>query len=123
MVVLGYISAEIINTLGLDLSPGAPIYIGESNIRHMKKSHPEDYKRYRHLLKEILNDPDYVGINPSDQSIEFVKEIQMGDEFIKVAVRVSQNGKHYARTLYKLNTRRTLNFIRDGKLLKIDRKH
>ncbi|MEG2417740.1 MAG: PBECR2 nuclease fold domain-containing protein [Eubacterium sp.] len=123
MAIIGHIPIEVIKALSLDLSPGVPVFIGESNINHMKHRHPEDYNRYGHLLKDIINNPDYAGINPSDKSIEFVKEIQVGDEYIKVAVRVSKTGKHFARSLYKLNTKRTLNFIRDKKLLKIDRKH
>ena len=39
-------------------------------------------------LPEILVNPDYVGINPSDDPIEYVKIFENNGIFVKVAVRV-----------------------------------
>ena len=43
---IGNFSARIIELLELDIPVGTPIYIADSNIEHMKSSHPEDYKKY-----------------------------------------------------------------------------
>lgn len=86
----------------------------------MKTSHPDDYAKYKEELPNILNHPDYVGINPKDNSIEYVKEFLVDNEYVKVAVRISTKGQYYARSLYVLNNRRTENFIKKGTLKKVD---
>lgn len=42
---IGNFSARVIELLELDIPVGTPIYIADSNIEHMKSSHPEDYKK------------------------------------------------------------------------------
>ena len=66
----------------------------------------------------ILAAPDYVGQNPTDGSIEFVKEFLLAGEYVKVAVRLSQSDRFYARSLYVLNNNRVKNFIAKGTLKK-----
>lgn len=116
---VGRLSAQVVELLQLSLKENQPIYLGESNISHMKKRHPDDYSKYGKYLSEILARPDYVGENPKDGSIEYVKEFMVDDEFVKVAVRLSGGGTLYARSLYTLNPNRVKNFIRKGTLKKI----
>ena len=47
----------------------------------MKTSHPSDYNKYGGEIKNILANPDYVGKNPKDDSIEFVKEYMIDNEY------------------------------------------
>ncbi len=116
---VGRLSARVIELLELQLQENQPIYIGDSNISHMKRKHPTDYARYGGYISDILLSPDYVGENPTDGSIEYVKEFLVDDEFVKVAVRLSGGGALYARSLYVLNHNRVLNFIEKGTLKKV----
>ena len=116
---VGQSTSEVINTLGLNHSAGCPIYIGETNIAHMKDTHPVDYEKYGLQIEEILSNPDYVGLNPKDGSIEYVKEFLVEREYVKVAVRIAHSGKFYARSIYVLNTKRVQNFIRKGTLKRV----
>ena len=113
---VGFFSAKVINALGLDIKPGTPIYLGESNITHIQRSHPAEYNDYLTEIPNILDSPDYVGINTKDDSIEFVKEYKQGNDFLKVAVRVTVSGKYYARSIYILNPNRVSNYIAKGTL-------
>ncbi|MBO6178340.1 MAG: transposase [Selenomonadaceae bacterium] len=111
------IKTEVIQALGLNCAENTPIYLGQSNIEHMKQSHPKEYEKYFERINEILNLPDYVGMNPSDNSIEYIREYQSEcGEFVKVAVRVSASGRYYARSLYVLRSGRVQNFIQKGTL-------
>ena len=92
--------------------------LGESNIAHMASRHPEDYALYGEYIPLILSMPDYVALNTKDESIEYVKEVQMDDIYVKVAVRVSERGQLFARSVYRLNTNRAKNFIEKGTLKK-----
>lgn len=121
MKVIGKISSLVELTLNLQNITDYNIYIGNSNITHMQNSHPADYLRYKDEIVNILANPDYVGLNKKDLSIEYVKEFQFNNEFVKVAVRVSQNNRFYARSLYVLNNKRVYNFIRKNTLIPVDK--
>ncbi|SHK39512.1 hypothetical protein SAMN05216582_103103 [Selenomonas ruminantium] len=117
MKPIAHFSKSVIDALGLDVAENTPIFIGESNIKHMKQSHPGDYDKYGEFKEDILKNPDYVGRNPKDDSIEFVREYRIdNDDFVKVAVRISLKGRYYARSLYVLNANRVRNFIKKGTL-------
>jgi hypothetical protein len=116
IVKIGEISQTVIEALKIDITPGTSILIGDTNIAHMKLKHGADYDKYGDQIHEIITDPDYVGINPSDTSLEFVKKIGTDEDYVKVAVRISSQGKHFARSLYVLNTNRTQDFIAKGAL-------
>ena len=115
---VGKLSQRVIELLGLTLSEGRSILLGESNIAHMVSRHPEDYALYGEYIPLILSMPDYVALNTKDESIEYVKEVQMDDVSVKVAVRVSARGQLFARSVYRLNTNRAKNFIEKGTLKK-----
>lgn len=117
---VGTITQNIINTLGLtNIKPNTPILLGNTNIQHMQTSHPTDYQKYGSHLKNILSSPDYVGVNKKDNSIEYVKEFKIENEFVKVAVRISLNGNVFARSIYILNNNRVNNFINKGTLKRV----
>lgn len=116
---IGIISKKIQNLLGISIDGDANIYLGYSNVTHMKTSHPDDFRKYSDEIKNILSYPDYVGINKKDNSIEFVKEYKINNEFVKVAVRVSLNNRYFARSLYILKNNRVNNFIKNGTLKKV----
>ena len=116
---VGKVSARVISLLGASLQIVQPIYLGPSNIAHMQSSHPADYAKYGQCIPLILAQPDYVGENPKDGSIEYVKDFQINGEFVKVAVRLSGGGTLFARSLYVLNPNRVNNFIQKGTLKKV----
>ncbi|MBO5605432.1 MAG: hypothetical protein J5915_08615 [Acidaminococcaceae bacterium] len=113
---VGSFKTKIISLLGLDIEPGTPIFLGESNMAHIQRKHPAEYEDYLTEIPHILDSPDYVGVNTKDDSIEFVKEYKQGNDFLKVAVRVSVSGKYFARSIYTLNSNRVQNYIAKGTL-------
>lgn len=86
----------------------------------MKSKHSADYAKYGEKIPDIISSPDYARVNPKDGSVEYVKEFEIDNEFVKVAVRVSGNGVYYARSLYVLNRKRVQNFIEKGTLKSLD---
>lgn len=113
---IAQIAPEIFQMLNIPLPKNCNIYIGDSNIDHMKTSHPNDFKKYGSEIANILQYPDFVGRNAKDDSIEFVKEFEIDNEFVKVAVRISAGKKFFARSLYVLNPNRVKRFIDKGTL-------
>lgn len=117
-LLVGTLSPRVIELLGLSYRAGQAIMLGESNIAHMKSKHPGDYAQFGAYIPQILSDPDYVGQNPADGSIEYVKEFVIEGAFVKVAVRVASSGTLFARSVYVLNPNRVKNFIAKGTLKK-----
>ncbi len=116
---VGELSEKIILALNLNCEVGQPIMLSDSNILHMLDRHPAEYNRFGAFIPLIVKEPDYVGINPKDNSLEFVKEFQIEDEFVKVAVRASNSNTLFVRSLYCLNSNRVRNFVSKGTLKKI----
>lgn len=116
---VGKVSQTVAALIGDSTLANQDILLGSTNISHMQKKHPQDYAKYGQYIPQILSNPDYVGSNPKDNSIEYVKEFKVDGEYVKVAVRVSNSGKLYARTVYVLNPARTNNFIQKGTLKKV----
>lgn len=97
---VGKVTNKIIKILGLDYKKEEPIFIGEANINHMKEEHKEDFEKYGANIEDIINNPTYLARNEKKKSIEFIKEYEIDGEFVLVAVRVSSNNVHFARTMY-----------------------
>lgn len=116
--IVGKVTPEIASILGLTPPDDTNIYLAQSNLDHMRTSHPADFAKYGADLITILAYPDYVGQNPSDGSIEYVKEYKINGEYVKVAVRLSKSDRYYARSLYVLNHNRVKNYIAKGTLKK-----
>lgn len=104
--------------MGISVPEDRTIYLGPSNIAHMQSSHPADFTKYGSELINILAFPDYVGQNPTDGSIEYVKEFLTEGEYVKVAVRLARTDRFYARSLYVLNDKRVKKYIAKGTLKK-----
>ena len=113
---IGSFSQKVIELLQLDITAGTPIYIGSSNVEHIKSRHPYEYDKYFPYISDIISTPDYVGRNPSDESVSFVKFYQMGGEYVRVAVRVTTNGTAFAKTLHLLSTANAEKYIGKGTL-------
>ena len=117
---IAYISQIVIDILELDLAPNTPVFIGETNLEHIKNRHPYEYERYLPDIGLIISSPDYVGLNPKDASILFVKLYEVNGEYVRVAVRITSGGKCYAKTLHLLSTCNAERYIEKGTLKKLD---
>ena len=118
MIKVGEINQRVIDLLKLNIEAGTPIFMGKSNIEHMIQSHPSDYEAYSQSIPDIIETPDYIGVNPKDKSIEYVKVFIIQNESVKVAVRVSHGGLYYARTIYARDITKMERFISKGYLIK-----
>ena len=97
---IGKITNKIIKILNLDYKEEQLIYIGKSNINHIKTQHPKDFRKYSREIENIIKKPTYVARNEKKNSIEFIKEYKVDEEFVLVAIRVSSNNIHFVRTMY-----------------------
>lgn len=120
MEIVGYISQSVIKRLNLEIEPNTPVFIGESNIEHIKNRHPYEYDKYYKDIGMIINSPDYVGINPKDGSILFVKLYKIDGEYVRIAVKITSGGMCFVKTLHLLSTCNAERYLEKGTLKKLD---
>ena len=114
--IIGIVSTAVADMLGEGrrlYKAGDIIYLGESNVNHMKRRHSSAYSKYGDRLTQIVSEPDYVGINDEDGSLEYVK---IFDDHVKLVVRVAGDKKLYVRSMYTVYQSRTEFFIKSGRL-------
>ena len=73
-----------------------------------------DYDKYGKDIAEIIKSPTYVAKNPNQGSIEYIKEYKIEDEFVLVAVRISNKGTMFAKTLFTMTERKKNIYLRNG---------
>ena len=115
--IIGEISDKIKTILNLDIDAGTPILIGRSNIDHIQREHPNEYEKYIDLIPKIISVPDFIGQNPKDGSIEYIKSFPIsGGNYVKLAVRISGDGHLFARSLYEILDRTVKRRLENGML-------
>lgn len=113
---VGEVDEIVINILNLSLNPDTPIFIGETNIEHMKEEHPEDFEKYGDKIVEILQAPDYVAKHPRKDSIEYIKVFydEGKDDRVLVAIRATTKGIIFARTLFVMADDKVAKYTEKG---------
>lgn len=113
---IGVVGEQIVKSFNLPISPDTPIYIGLNNRIHMENNHGEIYRQYSDRITEIIESPDYVGLNPHDQSLEYYKDYGEITIHIKLAVRPTKNGVYYAKTMYDINEHSLKSYLKSGRI-------
>ena len=111
---IGKVSKKVIELLGLDYKEELPIILGDTNIEHIKRQHPIDYEKYGKDIEKIIRNPTYVAKNPNQGSIEYIKKYKIEDEFVLVAVRISNKGTMFAKTLFTMTERKKNIYLKNG---------
>jgi hypothetical protein len=103
--VVGQFSEKIIKALGLSVAVGTEIYFSDSSFEHALERHNE-VSEYIKFIADILEFPDFVSCR-EDKTVCFIRQMSNGEEFcLVVPVRSASDGKHFVRTLYRINEKR-----------------
>ena len=120
---VGVINQQVIKKLVLSIKENTPIMLGETNIEHMKSEHPDDFEKYFNQLKNILSAPDYIAKHPKKPSIEYIKVFYDEDkkDHVLVAVRASNRGVFYARSLFIMSDEKVEKYRKKGALIEYEK--
>ncbi|EEM56360.1 MULTISPECIES: PBECR2 nuclease fold domain-containing protein [Bacillus cereus group] len=99
-IVVGTLPQVIIDKYELECdSNDVKMYPGA--IKHIQRKHPGIYERYSGNIKDIIENPDYVGNNPKEpNSVELIKVI---DEHILIAIKLDPSGYLFLSSMYDMN--------------------
>lgn len=101
----------------LDLEiEGQEIYMHKGLKKHIEQRHP-DCLEYLDLLPDIINNPDYIGINPQERPNESIELIKQYDSNILIGIKVDiKNDYLYVATLHELNEYKIKQRLYSGRL-------
>lgn len=66
-------------------------------------------------IPEIIQNPDYISIHPTDESVSFIKKYT---KHVSVAIKISTDGKMVYRTMYPLRDAQLNEYIKNGRAWK-----
>lgn len=111
---VGVVNKKVIKLLNLNYEKELPVILGDTNVEHMKREHLQDYNKYGKDIEEIINNPTYVAKNPNQGSIEYIKEYKVDNDFVLVAVRISNKGTMFAKTLFRMTEKKKNIYLSKG---------
>lgn len=120
---IGHIQEKILDLCPSDkisLTLNQPIFISEGNEDHIKNEHPTEYNQYFTELSNILANPDYLGVHPSGRSFQYFKFFGNGPDRILVAVRATNGGTLFVRSLYSVTEEKFNSYLESGTITKVE---
>ena len=119
-IIIGRLSKDIISLLNLNREECDIIlwedrfkYV-EKHIQHFKSK--EDYEKHIASIPDIIENPDYVGKHPKNNSIQYIKRI---GELMIVAIRIKKKGNMAFRSAYPLSEEQLKDYIKSGTVFEL----
>jgi len=119
---IGVLTQEVINLLGLNLTE-KEIIIWKDRIKYIEKhksdfTSEDDYRLHVESMPEIISNPDYVGIHPKGDSIQYIKKI---NKIMLVGIRIKLRGKLVVRSCYPISQSKLDTYIQSGTLIEFSK--
>ena len=114
--VVGILNDKIINLLNLDPDlEGKEIFLSSKRKKHMKKHKREclDFEKSFNEINLVINEPNYVGLHPDGQAIQFIK---VTNENVLLAVKLDKYLD--VRTMYVITDNKLQNYVNSGRIKK-----
>ena len=113
--IVGILQNKITNILNSDL-PNAEILFYSGLRKHIKKKHKMCLK-YMENIEDIIQNPDYVGINPDEpNSVELVKVL---NDNVLVSINLSSDTEEkylFVSSIYDISDGKLNNRLNSGRL-------
>lgn len=96
------------------------IYQSEGLQKHIEKRHPECLP-YLSLLSSIIEDPDYIGINPNEKGTSF-ELVKVMSENVQIGIKLDIVKDYlYVATLHAITPGKLQHGIENGRLKRFDK--
>lgn len=120
IIKVGELKQEVIDKLNLQEKP-RNIKFAYDRIPHCEK-HKLDFKNEQsfyksmQLIPQIISNPQYVGHNKKNNSVEYIKRI---DDLTLVAIRLKNDGDLFLRSIYPISEVKLNNGIASNEIMKM----
>ena len=83
---------------------------------HLYKKKHFNCIKYLEALSDLLEDPDYVGINPNEESVSF-EYVKVIGENIQIAIKLEESGEYfYVASIYDIPEAKLQRRLHSGRL-------
>lgn len=118
---VGKIDREIYKCITEDIVTDEVI-ITDTQIRHIKERHPNDYERFSDFFNDIVSSPDYIIETPRANTALILKEISIEKEKFKTVLRLitstdNQEYKNSIITFMKIDEKEWGRLLRNKRIL------
>lgn len=116
------VKKKIKELLGIQSDVNVIKYSKNNLEKHLLKRNHIDALKYFDKIEDILEEPDYVGINPNEKPkcLEYVKVF---DENILVALKIHSSEEfYYIPSMYMITDYKLQSRLFSGRLKKVDKK-
>ena len=116
------VKKQIKELLGIKSDVNVIKYSKNNLEKHLLKRNHIDALKYFDKIEDILEEPDYVGINPNEKS-ECLEYIKVFDENILVALKIHSSEEfYYIPSMYTITDYKLQSRLFSGRLKKVDKK-
>lgn len=114
---VGTLNSKVISLLGLQTNE-KKIVIGKDKLKYVEKhkhkfKSEDEFVRHIESLPEIIDNPDYVGLHPNGDSIEYIKQI---DKILLIAVRIRSQGNLWIKSVFPITKDKLETYKMSGSL-------
>ena len=103
------------------ISSDTDILFWKARVKHTERhrddfNSSDDFDEYFKNIPSIIQNPDYISIHPTDESVSFIKKY---DQNVSVAIKISTQGQMVYRTMYPLRDSQLNNYIENDRCWEI----
>lgn len=116
MIKVGNYNVKFNELLELNLDE-LEIYRSMGLPSHMIKSRHFSALRYIDCIPDIIESPDYIGINPNETDVTSIELIKRYDENVLVGIKLDEeNGYLYVSTMYEIQEGKINRRLHSGRI-------
>lgn len=106
------------NLLGINI-PEFDIYRSKGLPAHMLKRHHEKCLKYIDYIPDIINQPDYVGINPNEINTKSIELIKKYKDNVLIGIKLDTTNNYlYVSTMHDIAESKVQRRLHSGRLTK-----
>lgn len=95
------------------------IYQSQGLRAHMIKSKHFKALKYMDNIPDIINNPDYIGVNPNEQASESIELIKKYEDNIMIGVKLDKSGDYlYISTMHDIQESKIARRLHSGRIKK-----
>lgn len=118
LIPVGKYKREFNTILGIDIAP-KEIYRSKGLPAHMLKSKHTKCLKYIDYIPDIINNPDYIGINPNERETESIELIKQYKDNVMIGIKVDKNKDYlYVSTMHDIQESKIKRRLHSGRIKK-----
>lgn len=117
LIKVGKYNAEFNTILGLNLDNTLEIYRSKGLPAHMLKSRHANCLKYIDYIPDIIESPDYIGVNPNENGTESIELIKRYKDNVMIGIKLDKDGDYlYVATMHDIQEKKIERRLYSGRI-------